>query len=63
MKPKAAFTVSVARGLIISGILIIILPALIGADAIWFAMPVTELAVMVYAASAVRKYTKALQRA
>ena len=46
MKPKAAFIVSVARGLVISGVLILILPALFGADALWFAMPVTELLVV-----------------
>ena len=60
MKPKAAFVVSVARGLAISGILILLLPALVSADAIWFAMPVTELLVMLYAASMIRKYTRAL---
>ena len=60
MKPKAAFAVSVARGLVISGILIMVLPALVSADAIWFAMPVTELLVMLYAASMIRKYTRAL---
>ena len=60
MKPKAAFVVSVARGLVISGILIMVLPALVNADAIWFAMPVTELLVMLYAASMIRKYTGAL---
>ena len=60
MKPKAAFILSVARGLVISGILIIVLPILISADAIWFAMPVTELLVMIYAAAAIQKYTKAL---
>ena len=49
MKPKAAFIVSVARGFIISGILII-----------WLAMPVTELAVAVYAAHTIVKYTKKL---
>ncbi len=59
MKPKAAFIVSVARGLVISGILIMALP-LISANAIWFAMPVTELLVMIYAASAIRKYTRDL---
>ena len=46
MKPKTAFIVSVARGFVISGILILILPALFGADALWFAMPVTELLVV-----------------
>ena len=59
MKPKAAFVVSVARGLVISGILILILPV-ISADFLWFAMPVTELLVMVGAAEAIRKYTKIL---
>lgn len=60
MKPKAAFLVSVARGLVISGILIMVLPAFVSADSLWFAMPITELAVMLYAAVAIRKYTKAL---
>ncbi len=60
MKPKAAFVVSVARGLVISGILIMILPALVRADAIWFAMPVTELLVSFYAAATIRSYTASL---
>ena len=60
LKPKAAFVVSVARGLVISGILIMALPALVGADSLWFAMPVTELLVMIYAAAEIVKYTKAL---
>lgn len=60
LKPKAAFIVSVARGLVISSILIMVLPLLISADAIWFAMPITELLVMIYAAAAIRKYTNDL---
>ena len=60
MKPRAAFAVSVLRGCVISGILILLLPAVLGADSIWFAMPVTELAVAVYAAQRIRSYTKAL---
>ena len=60
MKPKAAFVVSVARGLVISGILIMVLPVLVRADSLWFAMPITELLVMIYAALIIRKYTKAL---
>ena len=58
MKPKAAFVVSVSRGLVISGILIFLLPAAAGADAIWFAMPLTELIVAVYVAVMMVKYTK-----
>ena len=60
MKPRAAFIVSVTRGLIISGILISTLPVTAGANSIWFAMPITELIVMVYAAITIKKYTKAL---
>lgn len=60
MKPKAAFVVSVSRGLVISGILIFLLPAAAGADAIWFAMPLTELIVAVYVAVMMVKYTKQL---
>ena len=60
MKPKAAFVVSVARGLVVSGALILLLPRLAGAGSLWLAMPVTELLVMLYAAAAIRKYTAAL---
>ena len=60
MKPKAALIVSVARGLVVSGILILFLPTLFHADALWFAMPVTELLVMIYAAAAIRRSAKAL---
>ena len=59
LKPKAAFTVSVTRGLIISGILILLLPA-VNPNLIWFAMPITELIVAVYAAITMKKYTNKL---
>jgi len=57
----AAFIVSVARGLVISGVLILLLPVLAGADALWFAMPITELAVAIYAIATMQRYTKKLQ--
>lgn len=57
MRPRAAFIVSVARGVLVSGILILLLPSLAGADALWLAMPVTELLVALYAIAAVKKYT------
>ena len=60
MKPKAAFIVSVARGLVISGALILILPVLSGAESLWYAMPITELLVMFYAVAAIKEYTQAL---
>ena len=61
MKPGAAFIVSVARGLIVSGALIMLLPAAAGASALWYAMPVTELLVVLYAALVMRRYTAALK--
>ena len=60
MKPKTAFMASVARGLVISGILIYLLPAVFSGNAIWFAMPVTELAVAVYVTRQMIKNTKQL---
>ncbi len=60
MQPRAAFIVSVARGLVISGVLILLLPQLAGPDSLWFAMSVTELLTAVYTALAIRKYTKRL---
>lgn len=42
MKPGASFFVSVSRGMVISGLLIYTLPLVLGPDAIWFAMPISE---------------------
>lgn len=60
MRPKTSFAVSVSRGAVISGILILILPAAMGANAIWFAMPITELLVAIYVAMRMIRYTKAI---
>lgn len=60
MKPRVAFIASVARGLVISGILIYLLPATFGGNAIWFAMPITEAAVAFYVVHEMVKYTKQL---
>ena len=60
MKPGAAFAVSVSRGLVISGGLILLLPAVAGADSLWLAMPLTELLVALYAAFTIRRHTRAL---
>ena len=48
LRPRTSFIVSVLRGAIISGALILILPGSFGADALWFAMPVTELLITLY---------------
>ncbi len=60
MRPMASFIVSVSRGAVVSGGLIYILPVVAGADAIWFAMPVTELLVAVYVTVKMVQYTKAV---
>ena len=61
MKPKAAFIASVARGLVVSGVLIYLLPAVFSGNAIWFAMPVTEVIVAFYVIHEMIKYTKQLK--
>ena len=57
MKPGASFLVSVARGMVVSGILIYALPVLAGADSIWFAMPITELLVAIAVIILMIRYT------
>lgn len=60
MKPTAAFLISVARGLVLSGILIFLLPIIAGANAIWFAMPITELIIAIFVIALIIRYTKQL---
>lgn len=60
LKPRAAFVVSVSRGLVVSGIFIFLLPLLAGANSIWFSMPLTELLVAVYVVRMIIRYTKQL---
>lgn len=62
IKPRTSFFVSVARGAVISGFLIYLLPAIAGENAIWFAMPVTELAVAVFVIIKMKQYTSQLPR-
>ncbi len=47
LKPKAAFIVSVARGLVVSGIFICLLPIIAGPGSIWIAMVFTKAVVAV----------------
>ena len=62
MRPQASFMVAVGRGLVISGSLIVLLPRLFSPNVIWFAMPITEIVIAIYAAFMIRKYTAALPR-
>lgn len=59
MRPAASFLISIARGVVVSGTLICLLP-LVVPNAIWFAMPITELLVAVAAAALTARCTRAL---
>lgn len=48
LKPHIAFVVSLARGLVLSGLLIVVLPMLFVKDSIWLAIPLTEAIVFIY---------------
>lgn len=58
MKPMVSFVVSVARGAVISGCLIMLLPLIASANSIWFAMPITELVVVVFVIKMMISYNK-----
>lgn len=60
MKANTAMIASVARGAIVSGALILLLPVIAGADSIWYAMLITEILVAVYGAYHMVKCTRAL---
>lgn len=62
MKPTTSFIVSVARGAVISGILIVILPVIAPVNSIWFAMLITEAIVAVFVAVMMMRYTKNLYK-
>lgn len=63
MRPGASFFVSVARGFVVSGTLIYLLPLIAGSDAIWFTMPLTELLVAIAVIYLIRTYTKKIGEA
>lgn len=58
LQDKKATTVSLLRGLVVSGIMIFLLPALLGPEAIWWAMPVSEIIVCAIAMALVFRKVK-----
>lgn len=56
-KPQVAFLISVMRGMILSGALIMLLP-LIKPSLIWLSMPITEVVVAIYVIYRMVYYTK-----
>lgn len=45
LKARISMGISLSRGLLIGGVMLYLLPALFGADSLWFAMPVAEISV------------------
>lgn len=60
LKPGAATAVSLGRGVLLSGVAVMVLPALLGADALWYAMVAAEVLVGIPTVIAAVKYTKQL---
>lgn len=63
MRPGISFAVSVARGAVISGALILVLPVIAAPASLWFAMPITELVVAGYVAAMMIRCTRRLPAA
>jgi putative MATE family efflux protein len=55
LQPMVSFTVSLLRGAVISGSMIMLLPILFGSSALWFAMPIAELVTAVYVVVRMKK--------
>ena len=63
LRAELSFGIAVSRGALISGSLILLLPALLGPDAIWYAMPLTELLVFLAAAALLRRTVRSMEAA
>ncbi len=48
MKSKISVIISLARGIVISGAMIMLLPIMLGANSIWYAMVITEILVAIF---------------
>ena len=62
MKPSLSIISSVTRGIVISGITILILPLIFDASSIWFAMLITEALVAIFGAYFIIRCTKKLEK-
>ena len=63
LKARTALGISLSRGLIVGGVMLYVLPALFGADSLWFAMPVAEISVAAVTAVLMRRFTERLDSA
>lgn len=60
MRPNTSLTASLARSAVVSGAMILLLPALLGPDSIWWAMTITEVVVAAFCAVFMCRYTRRL---
>ncbi|MBQ4552831.1 MAG: polysaccharide biosynthesis C-terminal domain-containing protein [Clostridia bacterium] len=60
MKPQLSTVASLARGVVISGGMILLLPLLLDANSLWYAMLITEMLVTVYSVHHTIRCTKKL---
>lgn len=55
LKPKISFVISISRGMLLSGLLILSLPIFFSPSSLWLAMPITELLVACFGIIMMRK--------
>ena len=60
MKPNISMIASLARGAVVSGAMIILLPLIFGANSVWYAMLITEIVVAVFSVIYMVRCTKEL---
>lgn len=58
MKPNISLMIATARGIIVCGILVYLLPAVWGGEAIWFTMPITELLISIFVLIAMKSVAR-----
>ncbi len=61
MKPSLSVLSSIARGIIVSGAAILLLPMIFHAESLWYAMLITEILVAIFGTVFIIKSTKKLQ--
>ena len=54
LRPRQSLVISLARGLVFTGLFVLVLPAVFGVQAIWWTMPLTELLTALYALASLR---------
>ena len=62
LRPGTSVIISVSRGIVISGALIMLLPLILGSNSVWFAMPIAEAATAVYVTASIAQVQKAFQK-